>query len=152
MNINKNKLIKIDSSKQTNDSNILIQNKSQEIKEKGEEILENHDFFKDLSELMENDKFSIFFDKYFTNMNESKITLVYMKLYKEFKEKWVDLRKEELDKRINVFLLWRLMRDKDINNFVLHTIINKMEGKNKNDVYDDLTEFIKLTDKSFLLK
>ena len=101
---------------------------------------------------MENDKFSIFFDKYFTNMNESKITLVYMKLYKEFKEKWVDLRKEELDKRINVFLLWRLMRDKDINNFVLHTIINKMEGKNKNDVYDDLTEFIKLTDKSFLLK
>lgn len=132
--------------------NKLIKNNKDDIVKKGEEILNKHNFFKDLSELMENEKFCIFFDKYFTDMNESKITLVYMKLYKEFKERWADLKKEELDKRINIFLLWKLMRDKDINNFVLHTIINKMENKNKNDVFDDLTEFIKLTDKSFLLK
>jgi hypothetical protein len=132
-------------------NNILIQNKSKEIVEKGNEILENHAFFKDLSELMENERFSIFFDKYFTNMSESKITLVYMKLYKEFKDKWADLRDEDLDKRINVFLLWKLMKDRDTNHFVLHTVLNKMEGKNKNDIFDDLTEFIKLTDNTSLL-
>ncbi len=124
-------------------NNILVQNKSNEIVEKGHEILENHTFFKDLSELMENEQFSSFFEKYFTDMNESKITLVYMKLYKEFKDKWKELKDEDLDKRINVFLLWKLMKDREINQFVLHTILNKMDGKNKNDIFEDLTEFIK---------
>lgn len=133
--------------KNDNDINILVKNDTNKILNKGEEILKNHDFFKDLSELMENEKFSSFFGKYFTNMNESKITVVYMKLYKEFKDKWKELNDEDLDKRINVFLLWKLMKDKETNSFALHTVLNKMEGNNKNSIFDDLSEFIKLTDK-----
>ena len=44
---------------------------------------------------MEDEKFSNFFDKYFTDMNEIKISLVYMKLYKEFKNKWRELTDNE---------------------------------------------------------
>ena len=133
--------------KNDNEINILINNETNKILNKGEEILKNHGFFKDLSELMENEKFISFFNKYFTNMSESKITVVYMKLYKEFKDKWKELNDEDLDKRINVFLLWKLMKDKETNSFALHTVLNKMEGNNKNSIFDDLSEFIKLTDK-----
>ncbi len=133
--------------KNDNEINILINNETNKILNKGEEILKNHDFFKDLSELMENEKFISFFNKYFTNMSESKITVVYMKLYKEFKDKWKELNDEDLDKRINVFLLWKLMKDKETNSFALHTVLNKMEGNKKNSIFDDLSEFIKLTDK-----
>ena len=133
--------------KNDNEINILINNETNKILNKGEEILKNHGFFKDLSELMENEKFISFFNKYFTNMSESKITVVYMKLYKEFKDKWKELNDEDLDKRINVFLLWKLMKDKETNSFALHTVLNKMERNNKNSIFDDLSEFIKLTDK-----
>lgn len=137
--------------KNDNKINILINNETNKILNKGEEILKNHDFFKDLSELMENERFISFFNKYFTNMSESKITVVYMKLYKEFKDKWKELNDEDLDKRINVFLLWKLMKDKETNSFALHTVLNKMEGKNKNSIFDDLSEFIKLTDKKLTI-
>jgi hypothetical protein len=137
--------------KKNNKINILVNNESNKILDKGEEILKSHDFFKDLSELMEDEKFSSFFDKYFTNMSESKITVVYMKLYKEFKDKWKELKDEDLDKRINVFLLWKLMKDREINQFALHTVLNKMEGLNKNNILADLTEFIELTDKKLTL-
>ena len=131
----------------------LVKNNSFEItKTNGQQILDNHDFFRDLSELMEDDKFSNFFDKYFTTMSETKITIVYMKLYQTFKEKWKEMNNEDLDKRINVFLLWKMMRDRQINKFALHTVLNNMENTNKSDIMDDLKEFIEITDKNMKLK
>ena len=131
----------------------LVKNNSFEItKTNGQQILDNHDFFRDLSELMEDDKFSNFFDKYFTTMSETKITIVYMKLYQTFKEKWKEINNEDLDKRINVFLLWKMMRDRQINRFALHTVLNNMENTNKSDIMDDLKEFIEITDKNMKLK
>jgi len=131
----------------------LVKNNSFEItKTNGQQILDNHDFFRDLSELMEDDKFSNFFDKYFTTMSETKITIVYMKLYQTFKEKWKEMNNEDLDKRINVFLLWKMMRDRQINRFALHTVLNNMEHTNKSDIMDDLKEFIEITDKNMKLK
>ena len=131
----------------------LVKNNSFEItKTNGQQILDNHDFFRDLSELMEDDKFSNFFDKYFTTMSETKITIVYMKLYQTFKEKWKEINNEDLDKRINVFLLWKMMRDRQINKFALHTVLNNMENTNKSDIMDDLKEFIEITDKNMKLK
>lgn len=131
----------------------LVKNNSFEItKTNGQQILDNHDFFRDLSELMEDDKFSNFFDKYFTTMSETKITIVYMKLYQTFKEKWKEMNNEDLDKRINVFLLWKMMRDRQINRFALHTVLNNMENTNKSHIMDDLKEFIEITDKNMKLK
>ena len=88
-----------------NNDNIVKKNNSFDLKEQGDVILNNHEFYKDLSDLMEDEKFSNFFDKYFTNMNEIKISIVYMKIYKEFKNKWKELTNTELDKRINIYLL-----------------------------------------------
>ena len=132
--------------------NELAKRESFEIKQAGEKLLDTHEFFNDLSELMENEKFSSFFNKYFTTMSETKITIVYMKLYQEFKEKWKEMNNEDLDKRINVFLLWRMMRDRKINRFALHTVLNHLENPKKVNIFDDLKEFIEISDRNIKLK
>ena len=104
------------------------------IRDDGEKLLNNNEFFKDLSEIMENELFRKFFQKYFYNSTESKITLIYMTLYNEFKTKWKELNDAELDKRINVFLLWRIMKDRKTNKFAIETVMNKMENPNNTDI------------------
>jgi len=116
---------------------------SKSIIQKGEEILDNHEFYKDLSDLMEDKKFSNFFDKYFKTMSDTKVTLVYMNLYKEFKNKYKELNDKELDKRINIFLIWKMMKNRDINKFALHTVLNHMDNPKKGNIIDEFTKFIK---------
>jgi hypothetical protein len=126
---------------------IIIKTKNttlnEDIVKKGSEILESHDFFRDLSELMEDNKFSTFFDKYFSNMTETKITVVYMKLYQEFKNKWKDVNDKELDKRINIFLLWKMMKDREINKFALHTVLDHLENPKKVNIFEEFQGFLK---------
>jgi len=130
----------------------IIRKESFEIKETGEKILDTHDFFHDLSELMEDEKCSSFFNKYFTTMSETKITVVYMKLYQEFKAKWRELNNEELDKRVNIYLLWTMMKDRNINKFALHTVLDHLENPKNNDILGNLKEFIEISDKTLKLK
>ena len=136
-----------------NKKKIITKNASFEILEKGDEILDNNDFFKDLSDVMEEPKFNNFFKKYFKNMSEAKISLVYMKLYDVFKEKWKQMTDKELDKRINVFLLWKMMRSKDLNRFALHTVLEHFESLNKIKIFEELKQFIDFTeDQKLVLK
>ena len=136
-----------------NKKKIITKNASFEILEKGDEILDNNDFFKDLSDVMEEPKFNNFFKKYFKNMSEAKISLVYMKLYDVFKEKWKQMTDKELDKRINVFLLWKMMRSKDLNRFALNLVLEHFESLNKIKIFEELKQFIDFTeDQKLVLK
>ena len=112
--------------------------------DKGEELIQKNEFFRDLSELMENDKFSNFFKKYFKNMSETKITLVYMKLYNEMKTRYKELNDIELDKRINVYLMWKIMSDRHLNKFTLHTILQNLESPKKNEILTEISHFMAL--------
>ena len=137
----------------SNDNNLqLTRNNSFDVKKKGEKVLETHDFYRDLSEIMEDKKFVNFFNKYFTSMTETKITLVYMKLYNEFKNKWKELTDTELDKKINVFLLWKMMKDRNMNKFALHTVIDHLEHPNEVGIFDELKQFIEISEKYMKLK
>ena len=107
---------------------LVKQNSFDMVREKGRELLEENEFFKDLSSVMENDEFSSFFKKYFNNKTEAKITIIYMKLYQEFKDKWRELNDAELDARINAYLLWKMMRNKDSNKFAIQTIKDNLEN------------------------
>jgi len=125
--------------------NAITKINSNNMTDKGEELIEKNEFFRDLSELMENEKFSIFFDKYFKNMTESKITLVYMKLYNEMKTRYKEINHEELDKRINVYLMWKIMSDRHLNKFTLHTILNNLENPpKKNEILKEISQFMAL--------
>ncbi len=134
------------------ENSIITRNDSFEIKQKGEEILDNHEFLGDLAEIMEDEKCAKFFQKYFSNMSESKISLVYIKLYDEFKKKWKELTSKELDKRVNIYLLWKMMKDGKTNRFALHTVLNHMENPKKKDLFEDIKEFMIISDNYLKLK
>jgi hypothetical protein len=132
--------------------NKLIKSDSFEIYEKGNDLIEHNDFFKDLVEIMENEKFSKFFEKYFKNMTEVKISVVYMKLYQEFKNRWKEMTEEELDKKVNVFLLWKMMRDRKMNKFALNTVLNHLDNPKKVNIFENLKEFVEFTENEMKLK
>lgn len=104
---------------------------------KGGEILSGNDFFRDLSELMENDKFNIFFQKYMNDWIGIKCTVTYMRLYKELKEKHEDINNDVLDKNIVVFLLTRIMRNKQLRPMSIETIDEILKDDNL-DFFEEL--------------
>tara|TARA_A100001015_G_scaffold310721_1_gene412635 strand:+ start:371 stop:781 length:411 start_codon:yes stop_codon:yes gene_type:complete len=130
--------------------NVLVKQISFDaVRDKGSQLLEENEFFKDLSTIMENKVFSSFFKKYFKDTLETKITIVYMKLYQEFKEKWKGLDDSELDARINTYLIWKIMRNKKTNKFAIRAIKEKLDNPNRVWLFNDLKEFFELEDKGF---
>ena len=134
-----------ENSKISETSLVINTNQDTQLIEKGQSILNNHEFFNDLSNLMEDPKFNSFFDKYFTDMNEIKVTLTYMKLYKEFKSKWKTLTDTELDKRINIYLMWKMMKDPTSNRLALHTVLKHFENPTSTNIFNDIQEFMTIT-------
>tara|TARA_Y200000002_G_C22154466_1_gene444318 strand:- start:17 stop:499 length:483 start_codon:yes stop_codon:yes gene_type:complete len=127
-------------------SEVSTQDSFEKVIKKGENLIETNDFFRDLSDIMEDDKFSKFFNKYFIDSNEVKVTMIYMKLYNAFKEKWKGLSSEELDKRINIFLVWKIMKDRSTSKFAIHTIMEHLNKPKDVDILEELKQFIAISD------
>ena len=136
----------------TEPKGLIKQNSFDVIRDNGNTLLETNEFFKDLSDMMENEMFRNFFKKYFYNSTESKITLIYMTLYEEFKSKCKEFNDTELDKRINVFLLWRIMKDRKTNKFAIDTVLKKMDNPKNIDIFNEMKEFINISDSTLKLK
>jgi len=113
-----NTLVKCENSKQ---EDILINN--------GKKIVENNEFLKDLSNLMENEEFKTFYNKHMSTWIDIKCTAIYMRLYSEFKTKYKQIAEMELDKHITVFLLRKIMTDKELRPFSIQTIEKMQEKK-----------------------
>ena len=128
-------------------TNITKQDSFERVVTKGKEIIETNDFFRDLSDIMEDEKFSTFFNKYFIDSNEVKVTMIYMKLYNAFQQKWKELSSEELDKRINTFLIWKIMKDRDTSKFAIHTVMEHLDKPKNVDILEELKEFISVSTK-----
>jgi len=94
----------------------------------GKKIIENSDFLKDLSNLMECDEFQVFYSKHMTNWIDIKCSAIYMRLYSEFKSKYKKISNVELDKHVVVFLLRKIMTDKELRPISI-TMIDKMQDK-----------------------
>ena len=105
--------------------------------EKGKQKIDKNDFLKELSELMENKKFRDFFNKYMNDWMGIKSTVTYMKLYDELKKKYKELNDEELDKNIVVFLLTKIMSNKELLPASIKTIDQLFEN-NKLDFLEEL--------------
>lgn len=97
------------------------------IEKRGKELIKKNEFFNDLSEIMTDDKFTKFFDKYFKNSLDIKTTVVYMKLYNEIKEKYKELTDDELSKYVNIYLLHHAMTNDNIRKTVLNATIEHLE-------------------------
>ena len=67
-----------------------------------------------------------------------------MKLYNEMKTRYKEINDEELDKRINVYLMWKIMSDRHLNKFTLHTILQNLESPKKNEILKEISQFMTL--------
>ena len=98
----------------------------------GEKRLENNEFFQDLCGLMENEQFKRFFDKHMGNWLDIKCSVTYMHLYKEFKERYETINDKELDNRIVVYLLSKIMRDKNLRPWSISTVDKMLTSRKVN--------------------
>lgn len=132
------------------DENTIVKFQSKEIYNKlGSEIIEKNDFFRDLSNIMENPEFNDFFNKYLNNWLDVRSIIIYMKLYAEFKEKYKKINNEELDKEIIVFMLKKVMNDKELRSFSIKTIQEKYDHK-KVDFFKELEAILLNKNKKLL--
>ena len=119
---------------------IIDYNKSQQIK-KGTKTIEENEFFQDLTTLMEDETFVRFFDKHMSNWIDVKSSITYMKLYKEFQDKFEELSNEKLDKSIIVFLLCRIMRNKQLRPLSIKTV-DDIYNDEKKDFFKEFQQFL----------
>lgn len=88
-------------------NNEIIKNN---IKKEGDKILSENNFFKDLDKVM-NSEFRTFYNKYFKNYSDVKITLLYMKLYETLQIEYKERYKTEIEKEYLAFIMKELMTD-----------------------------------------
>ena len=98
----------------------------------GEKRLEKNEFFQDLCGLMENEQFKRFFDKHMGSWLDIKCSVTYMHLYKEFKERYETINDKELDNRIVVYLLSKIMRDKNLRPWSISTVDKMLTSRKVN--------------------
>jgi hypothetical protein len=113
-----------------------------DINTKGFELLEKNEFFKDLTEIMTDQKFSNFYNKYFKTMDDIKSTVIYMKLFNLFKEKYNTLSQKELSNYVNVYLLHKTMTTPELRTSMISATIKHLEN-NKNDILEIVNSDLK---------
>tara|TARA_B100001063_G_scaffold247257_1_gene291826 strand:- start:6368 stop:6769 length:402 start_codon:yes stop_codon:yes gene_type:complete len=128
----------------------IINAQTQKQIQEGNRKIEENEFFQDLTTLMENPTFVRFFEKHLSNWIEVKSSITYMKLYKEFKDKYKKLTNEELDKSIIVFLLCQIMRDKQLRPFSIKTVDEVYDNKKKS-FFKEFKKFLITQNKALLL-
>lgn len=109
--------------------------------EAGEKIIENNEFLKDISDLMENEQFNNFFNKYMSDWMDIKCSVTYMKLYDEFKKKYKKLNNSDLDKSIIIYLLTKIMKDKKLRPWSIKTVDNMLNDK-KTKFFKEFEQFL----------
>ena len=121
--------------------NQIVNQKTSYQMQEGNRKIDENEFFQDLTTLMDNPTFVRFFEKHMSNWIEVKSSVTYMKLYKEFQDKYKEINGEKLDKSIVVFLLCKIMRDKQLRPFSIKTIDEVYDNKKKNFI-DEFQQFL----------
>ena len=119
----------------------IVTYNNSEAQAEGKKLAEGNPFFRDLASLMENEAFREFFNKYMNTSLEMKCTAVYMRLYKEFKEKYKEITDEELDTYTVIYLLYKVMSDGKLRKGSIETCVKILEENNKTEFW---TEFEQL--------
>ena len=134
---------------------LVLINKNREIlskmDEEGIKLVDKNDFFNDLSEVMSDEKVTRFFDKYFKNIEEIKSTVIYMKLFRLFQQRYKDVSQEELSKYVNIYLLHKVMTEKDVRRTLITATMDHLKN-NKLPILNLTPDILKKQKKEIKLK
>lgn len=104
-------------------------------------ILSENEFFNDLDSIMTDDKFRVFYNKYFKNFNDIKTVLLYMKLYETIQIEYREQNNCDIDNELLAYMISELMNNSDtrkmiINSFNNFTDLNINENRSKRFLLD----------------
>ena len=107
-------------------NNIVIVNN---IINEGKVILNENNFFKDLDKLMTNNEFRNFYDKYFKDFSDTKIVLLYMKLYETLQLEYKEKNGYEIEKELLAYIMKELMSDNISRKNIIEAFNDYTENK-----------------------
>ncbi len=123
---------------ENNNMDLVVRNGNADIKneiiDKGKRILDENNFFKDLDSLM-NSEFREFYNKYFKDFTDTKITLLYMKLYETIQIEYYDKNKVPIEKELLAYIISNLMSDAEIRKKIIESFNNYSENSSRNKRY-----------------
>jgi len=113
---------------------------------KGKKILDENQFFYDLDKIMSDKKFKNFYEKYFKDIVDIKVILLYMKLYETIQKEYFVIHNTEIDNKLLAYMIKELMNNNMSRSKIMKSFHNFLEGetesKNRNNYKKFLLDFL----------
>jgi len=91
------------------------------MKRKGKKELSTNIFFNDMNELMHNEAFKTFYDKYFRDSSDIKSVLIYLKLYETLQMEYKERHNVDIDEEVLIYIIKELMVNKTSRQNILQS-------------------------------
>jgi hypothetical protein len=112
---------------------------------KGQKILDKNEFFYDLDKIMTDKKFKNFYEKYFKDIVDIKVILLYMKLYETIQKEYFAIHNSEINNKLLAYMIKELMNNNMSRSKIMKSFHNFLEGetkpKNRNNYKKFLLDF-----------
>jgi hypothetical protein len=106
----------------------------------GQKILKENDFFNGLNNIMSNNDFRLFYDKYFGDITDVNTVILYMKLYETIQKEYKTIYNVDIQKELLVYMMKELMSDNNTRKNILESFYNYSNNKNNNKNLLDIFE------------
>ena len=99
--------------------NIQLKKIEKIINKEGNKIYNNNTYFKDLHDIMQNEKFRKFYDKYYKNWGEIEVMMMYMKLYESIEKEYFQQFNEKISKEKVLYIVKQIIKNKDSRKYTV---------------------------------
>ena len=97
-------------------------------KKEGGKILKENDFFYELNEVMQENTFRTFYDKYFNDTSDIKTALLYLKLYEKLEKEYKERNNgKAIDEKLLVYMMKQLMSNDNTRRHIVSSFSNYFE-------------------------
>ena len=136
------------------DSNVLVPSKFlvNNIINDGKVILSENSFFNDLNNIMNNNEFRNFYDKYFNDFSDTKVVLLYMKLYETLQIEYREKNGCDVEKEVLAYIMKELMTDNISRKNIFDAFNDYTENNNKNGNKKYLLDIFENKNKKNMIK
>ena len=96
----------------------------------GQKIIKENDFFNGLNQVMSNNDFREFYDKYFKDSSDIDTVIMYMKLYETLQKEYRSIYNNDIQKELLVYMMKELMSDSITRKKILDSFHKYCNNKN----------------------
>ena len=115
--------------------------KKNDLIKEGKKILDKNKFFDDLNTIMSDESFCYFYEKYFRTFNDTKVILLYMKLYETIKKEYYSIYQTDIDNNILVKIIRDLMMNEESRKTIFESFKDYTDENNLSQCITTLNIF-----------